>query len=164
MYQVGDYLIKTNTGLCKIEDIVHLDGMDKNKQYYLLVPLTNAKTKIYVSTERTSDGIRKVLTAEEAWEIIHNVANTEAIQIDNEKQREQKYKEATRSLDPIQWVSIIKTMYLRRQKRTEQGKRNTAMDEHYFKLAEDLLYSELAFAIGKDKNDMCEIIAQTIEE
>ena len=28
LYQVGDCVVKENTGLCRITDIVHLDGMD----------------------------------------------------------------------------------------------------------------------------------------
>ena len=38
------------------------------------------------------------------------------------------------------------------------------IDERYFKLAEDNLYSELAFAIGRDKSEMRKIIADTIED
>ena len=38
-----------------------------------------------------------------------------------------------------------------RAKGDEQGKKSTVIDERYFKLAEDNLYSELAFAIGSVK-------------
>ena len=52
---------------------------------------------------------------------------------------------------------------MRRKQRTEQGKKSTATDERYFKLAEDSLYSELAFALGKEKNEMRQLITDTIE-
>lgn len=44
------------------------------------------------------------------------------------------------------------------------GKKNTATDERYFKLAEEYLYSELAFALDKNKNEMCKFIEETIEK
>ncbi len=41
MYSVGEYVVKANKGVCKIEDIMHLDmhGIDKNQLYYYMVPL-----------------------------------------------------------------------------------------------------------------------------
>ncbi len=51
-------------------------------------------------------------------------------------------------------------MYIRRLERSAQGKKSTAVDEHYFKLAEESLYSELAFAIGRDKSEMKDLIEE----
>lgn len=166
MYQIGDYMIKVNTGLCHVEDIVHLDGMniDKKIQYYLLVPVSDEKAKIYVPTQPEPTTIRKAIEPEEAWALIEGVCDIEEVTIQNEKQREQEYKNAMRSGDPKRWVSIIKTVYLRKQKRAAEGKKGTAMDEHYFKSAEDCLYSELAFAIGKEKSEMRQLIANTIKK
>lgn len=166
MYQAGDYVVKANTGLCQVQEILHLDGMniDKNKLYYLLIPLSDEKTKIYVPVESVSGIHRKALDSEEAWELINKISEIDSICIGNEKQREQKYKEAIRSCNPEMWVSIIKTMYQRKQKRNAEGKKGTAMDEHYFKDAEYYLYSELAFAIGRDRNEICSLIAETIKK
>lgn len=166
MYQVGDCVVKVNTGLCRITDIVYLDGIktDKNKKYYLLVPFSDDKAKIYVPVDSIAHNLRRALDSSAAWIVIENIMKVDAVHIENEKQREQKYKEAIRSCEPVQWISIIKTMYFRKQKRNIQGKKNTAMDEHYFKLAEKYLYSELAYAIGKDESEMCQLIADTIKK
>ena len=42
------------------------------------------------------------------------------------------------------------------------GKKNTSIDEHFFRVAENNLYTELAFAIGKNKEDMQQIICEKI--
>lgn len=138
--------------------------VDKNKKYYLLVPFSDDKMKIYVPVDSTVSNLRKVISCNEAWNMIESIPKIDAVQIENEKQREQKYKEALGSCDPEQWISIIKTMYFRKQKRNIQGKKNTAMDERYFKLAEKYLYSELAYAIGKNESEMSQLIADTIKE
>ena len=165
MFQIGDYVVESNAGICHIEDILHLDGfgIDKKKLYYSLVPMSDDKTKIYIPVDSTSNLIRKASNSEEAWSIIKSISKIEAIHIEDERQRENKYKEALKSNNPIMLIKIIKTMFLRQQKRTNQGKKNTIMDDRYFKLAEDFLYSELAFAIGKDKKDMRQIISDTIK-
>lgn len=166
LYRVGDCVVKANIGLCRITDIVHLDGMDvdRNKKYYLLIPLSDDKMKIYVPVDSIASNLRKAINGSEAWSVIERIPKIDSVHIESEKQREQKYKEALRSCELEQWISIIKTMYYRKQKRNSQGKKNTAMDEHYFKLAEKYLYSELAYAIGKDESEMYQLIADTIEK
>lgn len=166
MYKVGDCVVKADTGICRITDIVYLDGtdVDKNKKYYLLVPFSDDKMKIYVPVDSIVSNLRRAISCSEAWNMIEDIPKIDAVHIENEKQREQKYKEAIRSCEPEQWISIIKTMYFRKQKRSIQGKKNTAMDEHYFKVAEKYLYSELAYAIGKNESEMSQLIADTIKK
>lgn len=166
MYEIGDYVIKSNNGVCKVEDILHLDmpGTDKNKLYYLLIPRECQSAKVYVPVDAKSGGIRKVLSEDEAWEVIKKIPETERSWSTNDKLREQEYKEAIKSCNPAALVGIIKNLYLRKKTRNEQGKKSTATDERYFKLAEENLYSELAFAIGKEKGEMRQIIADTIGE
>ncbi len=138
--------------------------MDKNRLYYLLVPLDNKNSRLYVPIDTAENSLRRALSEEEAWEVIEKIPEVEAAWIANDKLREQTYKEAIHSCNPTALVSIIKNLYIRKKQRSEQGKKSTATDERYFKLAEDNLYAELAFALGKEKNQMRQIIAETIEQ
>lgn len=63
-----------------------------------------------------------------------------------------------RSYDCTEWVRLIKCIYKRKLKRTESGKKVTAADEKYMRLAEEALYSELAIALGVEKDKVLEII------
>lgn len=164
MFEIGDFVIKANSGICRVDDIGHLDISTANKErlYFFLTPLNEANTKLYVPTDKADSGLRRVITEEEAWKIIDAIPDIDEAWIADDKQREQKYKEVIQSCDLEKLISIIKNMYHRKQKRTAQGKKNTSIDEHFFKLAENNLYTELAFAIGKNKEDMQEIIAGKI--
>ena len=166
MYEIGDYVIKANNGVCRVEDTLHPDlpNVDKNRLYYLLVPLDNRNSRLYVPIDTAENSLRRALSEEEAWEVIEKIPEVEAAWIANDKLREQTYKEAIHSCNPTALVSIIKNLYIRKKQRSEQGKKSTATDERYFKLAEDNLYAELAFALGKEKNQMRQIIAETIEQ
>ena len=86
MYKVGDYIIKATQGLCRVEDILHLDmsGADKNKLYYLLVPVNDHKDKVYMPTERADSKTRKAMTEEEAWNLIHRIDEIDELKIENE--------------------------------------------------------------------------------
>lgn len=165
MFEIGDFVIKANNGICRVDNIGHLDIASANKErlYFFLTPLNEANTKLYVPTDRADNALRRVITEDEAWKFIDEIPKIDEAWISDDKQREQKYKEAIQSCNPEKLMSIIKSMYARMQKRTAQGKKNTSVDEHFFKIAENNLYTELAFAIGKNKEDMQNIITQKIE-
>lgn len=78
--------------------------------------------------------------------------------------REQKYKQAVKSNDPEQLVSIIKIIYQRKAKRLAQGKKTTSSDAKYFQIAENLLYAELGAALGKPKQEICQMIIDQSRE
>ncbi len=161
MYAVGDYVVKVNKGVCKVEDITRLTipNADRNRLYYLLIPLEDAGSKLYVPVEGVEQNIRPVITEEAAWQLIDRIGEIDAAAITDEKQREASYKEALHSCEPERVISVLKSIYQRKQERDAQGKKITAVDDRYFKLAEDVLHSELAFAIGRDKQEMREVIS-----
>ena len=72
------------------------------------------------------------------------------------------YKDAIRSYDCRSLVQIIKTLYLRRQSRAEQGKKVLSSDEHYLKKAEELLYSEMSLALSIPKENVVDYISREI--
>ncbi len=165
MFEVGDYVINANNGICRVEDKVHLDlPMDnKDKLFYLIVPVGEKSTKLYVPVDSDKLRIRKTMDEEQALRVIDEIPQIEAVWIANDKQREQKYKEAIFSCEPRQLVGILKCMCLRNMQRSAQGKKNTSVDERYFKLAENNLYSELAFAMQKDKDEVKKLVAGRME-
>jgi CarD family transcriptional regulator len=59
-------------------------------------------------------------------------------------------------------VKVIKTIYIRKQKRTEAGRKVTAVDAKYFRLAEDSLYGELAVALEIPKKEVEDFISGEI--
>ncbi|MBR0149197.1 MAG: CarD family transcriptional regulator [Lachnospiraceae bacterium] len=162
MYQVGDYVVKVNHGVCRVEDIVELEGMtgDKGKRYYLMVPRDDKSSKLYVPVEGKNDNIREVMSADEAEAFIKRIPDIAIAVIESDKLREQEYKAAIRSGSPDKLVSIIKNICRRNIEREEQGKKNTTVDERYFKQAENILFSELAFALDIEKSEMGDHIGE----
>ena len=91
-------------------------------------------------------------------DVIARASDIEEMVIDDEKDREHRYKEAIQSSDPEQLIRVIKNMYHRRKQRTIQGKKTTAVDERYFKIAVHNLHSELAFALGCKEDEIQDMI------
>ncbi len=104
------------------------------------------------------------MTKKEANALIKRIGKIEETTIEVEKQREQIYKEAIFSCDPERLVSILKTLHRRSEQRAAEGKKNTTVDERYYRLAEKNLHSELAFALQKDMAKIREMIMKQVED
>ena len=163
-YEIGDLVSKPVTGICKIEDILYLTPQDERnkKLYYLIKPVEDEKEKIYIPVSNSDSRLRLCLTKDEAWNLIERIPEIPTAWINNEKLREQSYKEAVKANDPEALVAIIKMIYQRKEKRLAQGKKCTATDARYFQLAENLLYMELGVALGKPKQEVCRTIIEYI--
>lgn len=165
-YEIGDLVSKPVTGICKIEDILYLNPQDErnNKLYYLMKPIEDEKEKIYVPVSNADSRLRLCMTKKMAWSLIKRIPEIPTAWVNNEKMREQNYKEAVKANEPEALVSIIKMIYQRNQKRLAQGKKSTATDARYFQIAENLLYMELGVALGKPKQEICETIIEYINQ
>lgn len=164
MYKVGDYVISSANGICRIEDRMHLDmdGIDENQWFFLVVPVAEQATRLYIPVEKIGDKTRKVMNESEAWSLMDGVVDIDELEISNDRMREQIYKQAVMSNDPVQLIRVIKTIFVRKKQREAEGKKNTIVDERYFKLAENNLYDELAFAVGREKEDIPALIEERI--
>ena len=65
---------------------------------------------------------------------------------------------AVRSCEPDSVISLLKCLHIRNEQRAQAGKKSTAVDERYGKMAEHNLNAELAFVLEKDKQEIKDII------
>ena len=164
MYEIGSYIIKNTNGVCKVEGIVYPDNTARaqDKKYYLLVPVGEPNGKVYVPVDTASNTTRNVMSEDEVWNLINRINDIDEISVNDEKMRETIYKETIKARNPETLVSILKVIYQRKQDRLSQGKKSTATDDRYFKLAKDYLYSEIGFVLGKNKEEVGNLIQETI--
>ena len=165
MFEVGEFVVYGSKGVCRIVDISHIDisGADKDRLYYVLSPIGDKNAKIYAPTDNLKITMRKVISKEEADKLILELPEIELLWVPDDKQREAKYKEVMRTCDYRAWVSIVKTLYLRKKERTAQGKKTTALDERYMKAAENELYGELSLTLGIPREEMEDYIKDKIK-
>ncbi len=164
MFEKGEYVVCGNKGVCRVEDIttLNISGVEKEREYYILKPVYVNGSTVYVPVDAAGESIRPVLSREEARELIRVIPEIPLITISNDKLLEQEYRVCMRSNNCEEWVRIIKTVHLRKQKRIEAGRKVTAVDAKYFRLAEDSLYGELAVALGIPKEEVQDFIAGEI--
>lgn len=166
MFQVGDTVVCGSNGVCIIEKIGPLTNMGKTaikKDYYTLQPYFDNGGKIYLPVDNDKVVMRYVLSKDEVTALVDEISILEQIDISDEKLRETEYKNAVNSSDPRKLIRIIKTMHNRRKSRIESGKKSTAIDEKYSRIAETRLCEELALALELDKDSVRDNIRKHIE-
>ena len=118
MFEIGEYIVYGVKGVCRIEDITHIDisGADKDRLYYVLAPVGDGSGRIYAPTDNQKITMRKVISREEADQLIEDMPKIEQLWVPDDRQREARYKEAMNTCDYRAWVSIVKTLYIRKHK------------------------------------------------
>ena len=156
MFEIGEYVVCGNKGVCVVEDVAKLDisGVDREREYYILKPLYMAGSTVYVPVDSAEKSMRRVLKRHEAQKLIRDIPDIPLLVITNDKLTEQMYRECIRANDCEELIKIIKTIYMRTQKRLQAGRKVTAVDAKYFHMAEDNLYGELAVALEMPKDEV----------
>ena len=166
MFKIGEYIIYGFNGVCRVENVgtIRLSGIEKDRLYYTLHPFGEKEGTIYTPVDNKTTLMRPILTKKEAKELLDEISGIDSLWITDERTREMTYKEVMNKCDSREWVRIIKTLYLRRKERIAEGKKITASDEKYLRLAEENLYSELSVALEIPRNQMEEYIADYIAQ
>ena len=166
MFETGEYVVYGKTGICQVMGVTTMDmeGVPKDRLYYILRPDGKTEGTIFVPVENQKLVMRRILTKAEAEELINEIPDIEMLGIENEKLREETYKACIRSCQCRELVRMIKTIYFRKRERNIRGKKATATDERYLKTAEDNLYAELSILLDVPREMMVGYISDRIRQ
>lgn len=165
MFKAGSYIIYGTKGVCKVAAVgtLNLPGVDKHQLYYTLAPVYEHSGTIYTPVENSKVSMREVISREDALALIKEIPSIESLWITNEKEREQLFQKALLTCDCREAVKIIKTLYLKKQKRKAAGKSATSLDQKYLQYAKEQLYGELAIALSMDIGQVEDYITESID-
>lgn len=165
MFKVNDYIICGGNGVCEVLDIgiPSISTGDEKRQYYKLRPIYENGSTVYSPVNNDKVVMRKIISKEEANELINSIPSIETLRFDDEKLYQGKYKEVMHKYDCKEWIKIIKTSYLRREERFAEGKKSTSTDDKYLKMAEEYLFGELAISLNINKEEVKDFIAKQIK-
>ncbi|MGI6093997.1 MAG: CarD family transcriptional regulator [Lachnospiraceae bacterium] len=164
MFQIGDYMVHGNSGICKVENITQLkiSGAQKNRMYYVLLPVNTKGSRVYSPVDNDKVPMRKVMSEAEAKVLLEEIPRMEQIQTDFTERGEDPYKKALHSCDYRSWAKMIKTLYRKQNQRMRMGKKLASSDERYLRQARENLCQELAIALGRTEQEIEHYILEKI--
>ena len=156
MFQVNDYVVCGSHGVCVVKAVgaVDIGAADKTRLYYTLEPLYLKGNTVYTPVDNQKSVMRDIISREDAWKLIDKIPDIEMLGTVEDKKPEAGYKEVMGRYECRGWIQIIKTLYLRKQGRLKEGRKNIARDDIYLKAAQDYLFGELAVALGMEKDEV----------
>ena len=157
MFGVNEYIVYRNN-VCYIKEIIEI----KDNKYYVLFPIDDDSLTIKVPVDNSF--IRRVISKDEVAKIIKNIINIDIIKVDNEKMIEQEYKKLLENATHENLIKIIKTSYLKNDKRKREKKKISEKDDTYFKLAEKILYNEFSVALKMNYEDTKKYVVDSVEK
>lgn len=164
MFETGTYIVCGQHGVCRVEGVGKLEITEAsgNRDYYTLSKVYSKGGVVYVPADSEKVVMRPVASKEEADELIDAIREIDLLQIENEKRKEDIFKQAFRTCDNREWIKVIKTLHERKRARIAKGKKIPASDERYLRTAEDNLYGELAISLNMNKGDVEKYIIEKI--
>lgn len=167
MFKKGEYVVYGSKGVCRIQDIAPVDmpGADGDRLCYIMHPVTGSggSATVYLPVDSEKATIRRVMTREEAGQLIAEIPQIDELTVSDERKREASYKDALRTCSGRAWVSMLKTLYFRKRERAAAGKRVTALDERYLRAAQAELFGELSVVLDVPMEDMESYIYEHLE-
>lgn len=160
MFKIGSNVIYKRE-VCKIKAI--RKNSFTNLDCYVLESLSDPTLTINVPVDNKNGFISNLLTKKEAEELIDNISSIEVIDVDN-KNVEIEYKNLLHSKKHTDLIKIIKTAYLRNQKRKENKRNISQKDDEYFEKAEKYLYNELSIVLGLSYDDTKNYVIKKVVE
>ena len=141
MFKVDDYIMYGRTGVCKVIDITNEKVVNGDKrEYYVLSPIHHDNTIIKIPLDNTKIPMRKIISKGDVTSLINDMSNMEALWIDDEKKRSNKFKTMLKSGKCEDLIELISNKrYLK--------KLNKA-DKEIIKEAERLVSEEFAIILN----------------
>lgn len=164
MFAVGDLIVYSETGVCRVEQVGAPPFDPKAKlEYYTLSPL-NSRETIYVPVD-TQVFMRPILSRAAAEELISRLPEIQRAHVEGRDYRAlaQQYREILETHRCEDLVQLIKLVYAKNQHKSRSGKKPSKVDQDYQRRSESLLHGELAAALEIPVESVPDYIHQRLQ-
>lgn len=166
MFQKGDFAACGSRGICEIRNIttLNMDGIPKDRLYYEMQPVLNAGSKVFipVSPEDGNPGMRRILTSDEAAQLLSSMREEEILWETDDRRREEQYRSIINAGSAAGMLALIRYVRSRQRERALKGRRLSSVDARYLKTAEDHLYTELSISMQVAAEEIREYVESGI--
>ena len=156
MFQINDYVFYESGGICRVSDIqvAPLPNMPADRQYYILQSIHESNGVSFVPVDSQQVFLRPLMSRAEAEELLERMPYIATIRENQSKLLRAKYIEAMRTYDPVEWVRVIKTVYLRANEKISKTQRISETERNFSDTAKRYLHAELALALELPEKEM----------
>ena len=162
MFKEGDVVVYTVYGVCRIRELTSMFFNGMNNEYYVLVPLNEAKTEltIPINNPLTQARLHPLLSKDEITNLIDEIPNIKTYWIDNDNERKRQFSDTIKLGNRKDTISIIKSIKKHQLSLIGKNRKLHSVDEQAMRDAEKLIFDEFSYVLNKSR---CDIISKIDE-
>ena len=162
-YKQGDAVVHVRDGVCIVKGVEEKTLVaDEPCEYYILSPVYDPGSRIYVPVDRGDTVLRKPLTKEEIESLIEQIPDMEIDWISDEKTRQRTLTQDVKSGSHEVLLGVITTLYRKREEISGSGRKFHSSDEHILNEAEKQVHREFGYVLGMDPEQVPDYIHEKL--
>ena len=149
MFALGDKIVYGSEGVYTVSEYTKSPFDSKDERvFYLLRPLHGSASNVIVTpAEGGTTSMRNIMTRDDALALIGKIPEIAEVTVEKERLRRDVYREVLKSATGENFVSLIKTVRVRREIFFAQKRRLSEADTDFESRAKHCLFGELAVAL-----------------
>ncbi|EQB87229.1 CarD family transcriptional regulator [Clostridium punense] len=148
MFNIGELIIYSGHGICKIDEICENTISGITKKYYVLHPLESAELKISTPVDNDKVKMLEIIHKDEAEEILESFKQTGVTWVELTSHREQLYSEIVKEGNRREIAKVVNTLLRKKLKTEAKGKKLYEQDRRLLEFIQRILFSELAMSLN----------------
>lgn len=162
---INDTIVYGMDGVCKVIGKALKKFSGQADEYYVLQPVYKENTTIYipVNGKATAAKVRRVLTAQQIFDLIVDVSTEPTVWVADTTRRREECRKIIAGGDRRQLIQMIRTLDQHSRALQDQGKKMHMADERFIKEAEKILYEEFAHVLDIQTDQLLPFILRQIE-
>ena len=164
MFQIGDVVVYTTYGICRVENIIDMNFNGNLTKYYVLVPLSEAKTELTIPVDNpiTNARLHELLSEDEITEIIDEIPYLEPFWIPNDNERKKAFNEIIKKGNRKDTLQMLRSVKKHQLSLKDKVRKLHACDEQVMHDAEKLIVDEFSYVLKKDKVEVYNVVNDMI--
>ncbi len=162
-WKANDTVVHAREGVCVVVGVEEKTlTEDCPCEYYILNPVYEPGSKIYVPVERGDAVLRPLLTKQEIGELIRMIPDMEMDWISDDKTRQRTLQQEVKNGSHEVLLGIITSLYQKRKEISKTGKKFHSADEYFFNEADKQINREFGYVLGIDPGRVPDYIHATL--
>ncbi|MBQ1309280.1 MAG: CarD family transcriptional regulator [Ruminococcus sp.] len=161
MFCVGQTVLYGSNGVCMVDDVTEKRIGKTKMQYYVLKPLCNNTSTLFVPTanQQLVSKMRRILTEDEAEAILRDLPPCGDWN-DNKQERSEQFRAIITEGSCVELIRLIRLVRTHGQEQLAGGKRLHISDERFLKEAEKMICEEFSLVLHISRDEVLERILQ----
>ena len=164
MFNVGDLIIYSTHGLCKIDEISEKTFGDVTKMYYIMHPVTDTNLTISIPEDSEQAVMLPILEKEDAESLLHSFEEPGIEWVEDIKKRTKKYKNLVDKGERKVIAQVLNTLMRKEIEAQIKNIRMSDQDRKLLTYLQNIMFEELAASLEMTYEDVSEKVTDIINQ